>query len=122
VTVAAPSVRPILLNSRQNRVGRTDITITHYDNRYTGGWEINVSAGTANKGRGVESLRRWIDGVTKVVAFGDNYNDVSMLEAADLAVAVANAPAEIQSLCRHVTQSNADRGVVQFIENYLAGL
>ena len=67
-------------------------------------------------------IRRRIEGVTQAVAFGDNRNDVSMLEAADLAVAVANAPAEIQSWCQHVTHRHVDRGVVRLIEDYLAGL
>jgi hydroxymethylpyrimidine pyrophosphatase-like HAD family hydrolase len=45
------------------------------------------------------------------VAFGDNYNDVEMLEAVGLGVAVANAKAEVLAVADKVTAGNKADGV-----------
>lgn len=47
----------------------------------------------------------------QVVAFGDNYNDLDMLEYAGLGVAMANAPDPIKQAAKRVTVSNDEDGV-----------
>ena len=54
-----------------------------------------------------------------VMAIGDNYNDLSMMEAAGRSVAMGNAPADIKAACTHVTESNANDGVGLAIEAIL---
>lgn len=52
----------------------------------------------------------------EVVAFGDNYNDVGMLECAGLGIAMQNAPDEVRRRADKVTASNDDEGVRQALE------
>lgn len=54
-----------------------------------------------------------------VVAFGDNYNDLEMLDWAGLGVAMANAEAETKSTADRMTAANDDDGVARVIEELL---
>ncbi len=53
-----------------------------------------------------------------VMAFGDNYNDIEMLRAAGLGVAVSNARDEVKSVAEHVTLKSIDDGVAVAIEQF----
>lgn len=53
------------------------------------------------------------------LAFGDNFNDIEMLEAAGLGVAVANAEDEVRAAADRVTVSNDDDGVARVILEHL---
>jgi len=55
----------------------------------------------------------------EIIAIGDGYNDLPMLEYAGLGVAVANAPDEIKALCQEVTLSNDEDGVAAIIEKHI---
>lgn len=52
-----------------------------------------------------------------VVAFGDNYNDIEMLNAAGFGVAVANAKKEVLAVSNYSTKAGAYDGVAHFIKN-----
>ena len=45
------------------------------------------------------------------VAFGDNFNDLDMLESVGLGVAMGNAPDEIKHAANRVTASHNDDGI-----------
>lgn len=47
----------------------------------------------------------------QVIAFGDNFNDLDMLQYAGLSVAMGNAPEEIKAAAKRVTLSNNDDGI-----------
>ena len=51
-----------------------------------------------------------------VMAFGDNYNDVDMLSAVGVGVAVENAISEVKDAADHKTVCNIDDGVALFLE------
>ncbi|UMB53040.1 Cof-type HAD-IIB family hydrolase [Lutibacter sp. A64] len=53
-----------------------------------------------------------------VVAFGDNYNDIEMLKAVGLGVAVANANYEVLKVADAVTDTNKNDGVAKAIKEY----
>ena len=55
---------------------------------------------------------------SEMVAVGDGYNDISMLEYVGLGVAMGNAPDDIKKICRHITLSNNDDGVAAVIYNF----
>lgn len=57
-------------------------------------------------------------GAEKLVCFGDNFNDVPMLEAADIAVCVGNAPDEVKRFADVVADTNDRDGVAGFIAEY----
>lgn len=54
-------------------------------------------------------------GADRIVAFGDNINDLPMMEEADLAVAVANARDEVKEAADIVIGPNTDNSVARFI-------
>lgn len=55
----------------------------------------------------------------EIIAFGDSYNDIEMIEYAGLGVAMANAPEEIKVKAKMVTTSNNDDGVARVIEEFV---
>jgi hypothetical protein len=52
----------------------------------------------------------------KVIAFGDNYNDIEMLKAVGLGVAVANANNEVLKVAKVITDTNKNDGVAKAIK------
>lgn len=54
------------------------------------------------------------------IAFGDNYNDIAMLQAVGNGVAVANARAEVLAVAGEVTLKNTEDGVAVALEKYFA--
>ena len=73
-----------------------------------------------NKG---SALARLLDvlGMTPqdLIAIGDNYNDLEMIELAGTGVAMGNAPEDIQRRADFVTRSNAEDGVAYALEQLL---
>lgn len=53
-----------------------------------------------------------------VMAFGDNYNDIEMLKAVGLGVAVANSREEVLAVAAKVTAKSVDDGVAMAIEEH----
>ena len=56
-----------------------------------------------------------------MVAFGDNYNDIEMLQAAGLGVAVGNAKDEVKAISNWVAPAGKEDGVAHTVERLLAG-
>ncbi|MGB5322065.1 Cof-type HAD-IIB family hydrolase [Lutimonas sp.] len=57
-------------------------------------------------------------GLHNVMAFGDNYNDVDMLNAVGVGVAVENAIVEAKDAADHRTACNIEDGVALFLEGF----
>lgn len=53
-----------------------------------------------------------------MIAFGDGYNDLSMLKLAGVGVAMANAAPEVRAEADYVTLSNEEDGVAAALEHY----
>lgn len=68
------------------------------------------------------SLQRLIDhlGIRReeVIACGDGYNDLSMVQFAGLGVAMANATRELQDVADYITYSNEEDGVAHVVEKF----
>jgi Cof subfamily protein (haloacid dehalogenase superfamily) len=82
---------------------------------------LEVTAVGVNKGEALRHLceRRGVD-MSQVMAFGDNYNDMAMLEQSGLGVAVANGVPELRALAAFVTLSNDEDGVAHVLERFTA--
>lgn len=76
---------------------------------------------SANKGTAVRYLTEEILGLSahNVIAVGDNFNDVEMLEYAGIGVAMGNAPAAVQSIAQWVAPSVEQDGAAAAIEEFL---
>jgi Cof subfamily protein (haloacid dehalogenase superfamily) len=81
---------------------------------------LDILCSECSKGH---ALRRWSEqhGIPReqVMAIGDNYNDLEMLEFAGLAVVMGNASEELKQNGWKVTASNAENGVAQAVEEIL---
>lgn len=55
----------------------------------------------------------------EVIAIGDSYNDITMIEFAGLGVAMGNAPDAIKDIANHVTDTNNNDGVAQVVEDFI---
>lgn len=55
----------------------------------------------------------------EVIAMGDSYNDVEMIQFAGLGVAMGNAPEDIKALANHVTDTNMNDGVAKVVEEFI---
>lgn len=80
--------------------------------------ELNIKA--ANKGNALQVLceRLGID-ISQTVAFGDGGNDVTMLQAAGIGVAMENACEEAKEAADRITLSNVEDGFAVFLEKYV---
>lgn len=89
-----------------------DLTVS-----YSGWGHIEIMHPQATKAEGMKSICAHL-GISpeKAVAFGDSLNDVPMLQAAGLGVAVDNAPAEVKVAADRVCPSNEQQGVKQTLE------
>ncbi len=69
-----------------------------------------------------QSLRRLLAKVNltpeDMIAFGDGYNDLSMLQLAGMGVAMANAAPEVRAEANYITQSNEEDGVAAALEHF----
>ncbi len=54
----------------------------------------------------------------KTIAVGDNLNDLSMIEAAGLGVAVGNAVQPLKNAADFVTVTNTDGAIAKIIEEF----
>lgn len=55
----------------------------------------------------------------EVIAIGDSYNDITMIEFAGLGVAMGNAPDAIKEIANHVTETNNNDGVAKVVEDFI---
>ena len=90
---------------------------------YSGNRYLEFNAPGVNKGAGLLELARRL-GIPReeTMAIGDNSNDVAMLEAAGLGVAVANATPEAKAAAGYVCAAdNNTGGVAEAIEKFVLG-
>jgi Cof subfamily protein (haloacid dehalogenase superfamily) len=55
----------------------------------------------------------------EVIAMGDSYNDLAMIEFAGLGVAMGNAPDDIKEKADYVTDTNMNDGVAKAVEEFV---
>ncbi|MCC5648533.1 Cof-type HAD-IIB family hydrolase [Nostoc sp. XA013] len=76
---------------------------------------------SVNKGTAVRYLAEELLGleIANVMAIGDNFNDLEMLESVGLGVAMGNAPAGVQAIAQWVAPSVEKDGAAVAIEKFL---
>lgn len=79
---------------------------------------LEVLSENASKSGAVDFLKENYD-FDRVVAFGDNLNDLPMFDSADYCLAVENAHDEVKSKANAIIKSNTENGVAEWLkENY----
>lgn len=81
---------------------------------------IEVLSGSASKSKAIDFLLgQWGISPGEIIAFGDSYNDIDMLEYAGLGVAMGNAPAAVKASADAVTASNDEEGLAAGLRRYV---
>jgi len=81
---------------------------------------INVIDPRVSKGRALEALTSHLGlSLDEVMAIGDGNNDIPLLTAAGLAVAMGDAPDDVKAVVDHVTLDIDHNGVAAAIEKFL---
>jgi len=107
---------------------RLDEWAVHLQEKYRGRLKVmgslpyflEITHPGATKGQALELLSQQLHIPRKeIVAFGDSYNDVDMVEYAGLGVAVGNARPPVKEAADLVTSSHSEDGVAEVIENHV---
>ena len=74
----------------------------------------------ATKGNALKQLGSML-GIPReeIIAIGDSYNDLSMIEYAGLGVAMGNAPDPVKASAQYVTSANDEDGVAEVVERFV---
>lgn len=84
--------------------------------------QVDIAKGGNSKGK---RLQQWVESqglnMDQVVAFGDNYNDLSMLEAAGLGVAMGNADDAVKQRADLVIADHLQPGIADVIRTRVLG-
>lgn len=86
-----------------------------YSDNYTDCYFLEAMRSGINKGTGAAELKKTL-GADRLIAFGDNINDIPLFKAADECYAVENACDELKSIATGVIGSNSENAVAKFIE------
>lgn len=96
-------------------VRRLDVTLHSYHDIFGPETAIlEVFGPGVSKASAVRDLARSV-GASRIVAFGDNVNDLPLLREADVSVAVGNALDEVKEAADVVIGTNAEDAVARFI-------
>jgi Cof subfamily protein (haloacid dehalogenase superfamily) len=81
---------------------------------------IEIIKAGVSKATGLEVIAKDL-GVDRenIVAFGDEDNDLEMIQYAGIGVAMGNAIAELKSVANHITDTNDNDGIALFLEKLL---
>ena len=86
----------------------------------TAAFYLEVIPKSINKGQGLRDVCRTLGiDISQTIAFGDAENDIPMLRAAGVGVAMANASQETKEAADMVTLSNNDDGIAAALESLL---
>ena len=84
-----------------------------------GSAELSIMSPGCSKASGVSTLAAYYHiPLAQVMAIGDNYNDLEMLNAVGWGVAMGQDPAAVKAAAKTVTATNLEEGVALAIENY----
>ena len=83
---------------------------------------LDVMAGGVSKGAALSELQKQL-GIAKseTMAFGDYFNDVTMLAQAEYSFCMENGLEDVKKLCAHIAPTNNDCGVTKMIREYVLG-
>ena len=91
---------------------------TDVHSSFSGDLSLEITSKIGNKGKSLE----WIchnKGISpdNTIAFGDNFNDIEMIEYAGIGVAMDNSEEIVKQKANYTTLSNEDDGVGKFLKD-----
>jgi 5-amino-6-(5-phospho-D-ribitylamino)uracil phosphatase len=96
-----------------------ELRLYRYENAYAkGSYWLTIHHKNASKHTAMKRLVEHLSHAGQVVAFGDHYNDLEMIEHADVGVAMGNAVPELKELADHVIGHHAENAVALFLADH----
>lgn len=115
-----PWIKVLLIGKKELLDEYEPIYRAEYDNGYavrSGDKYLDVVANGVSKGKGLLAMANEI-GIepSKIIAVGDNMNDISMLEKAGISYAVENAEENVKKIADNLAPSNNDSAIAYIIK------
>jgi hypothetical protein len=83
-------------------------------------WIINIVNKEVSKGNGIRKLCQYLNIDTKeVVAFGDDINDISMLNAVGYGIAMGNSNDKLKKIAKKITTYNEENGIAKELQKLI---
>ena len=80
---------------------------------------VEIMQAGVSKESGIRTMLEYYGLTAKdALAFGDNYNDLEMLQFAGTSVAMGNAPDDVKKAASRVTESNEEDGIWAFLKEH----
>lgn len=81
---------------------------------------IQITSKKASKYNGIENIRKQLDlDKSEVAVFGDDTNDLEMLDGYEVSVAMGNADEAVKRTAKFITKSNDDNGIAFALKEIL---
>ena len=81
---------------------------------------LDIMGSNTSKGNALKFLAKKLNvDLDNVIAFGDNYNDIEMLECVGLPIAMGNGVDSLKVKSKYVTKSNNESGIAYAINNLI---
>lgn len=81
---------------------------------------LEVTHPEANKGSALLHLAKQLDiDPSEIIGIGDNYNDLELIDAAGLGIAMGNAVKEVKEKADYTTFTNNEEGVLHVLERFI---
>ena len=82
-------------------------------------YNLEINSASATKGGGLEKLAQYLGmDLSQTMAFGDGSKDLSMVKAAGIGIAMANAMEVLKKEANYITRSNDQDGVAAAIRHF----
>lgn len=95
------------------QIGTYELTNSHHDN-------IEINPKGISKASGVREICQLLNiSMSEVIAIGDSGNDISMICAAGLGVAMGNAQEIVKQQADVIAKTNEEHGVAEIIHRYI---
>lgn len=80
---------------------------------------IELAPKSVSKLSAIKELLKKNETLENVISFGDNYNDIDMLQHTGCGIAVGNAREEVKRIANATTLKNTENGVAHYIKQHL---
>lgn len=95
---------------------KDELNVIRYNDR-----SADITAAKADKSFGLRDLKAYLK-AKKVIACGDDLNDLQFLQAADLGIAVNNAHPELKKVANLVTIKQGAAGILESLQKIYGGV
>lgn len=105
-----------LISSRLNQTGKFQVTLIKDPHSETNYHLLLVTDKTASKGASLTDIFELKGRGERVIAAGDDENDISLLQVADTKIAMAHAPETVQQIATFIAPPTKENGIIQALQ------